>query len=116
MPRLSAAPYGVASNSPTLRYVMDKHGALPKNEPALVELGGVLTGTSSIPRGDVPIPIGVVADDVLVAGEPLAVTIESEPGRASTRVVVEEATGARMQRVELPVPLTEMATATHPRA
>ena len=72
VPRLSAAPYGVASNSPTLRYVMDKHGALPKNEPALVELGGVLTGTSSIPRGGVPIPIGVVADDVLVAGETLA--------------------------------------------
>ena len=81
VPRLSAAPYGVASNSPTLRYVMDKHGALPKNEPALVELGGVLTGTSTVPRGDVPIPIGVVADDVLVAGETLDVTIESEPGR-----------------------------------
>ena len=50
VPRLSAAPYGVASSSPTLHYVMDKHGALPKNEPALVELGGVLTGTSTVPR------------------------------------------------------------------
>jgi hypothetical protein len=93
VPRLSAAPYGVASNSPSLRYVMDKHGALPKNEPALVELGGVLTGTSSIPRGDVPIPIGVVADDLLVAGESLAVTIESEPGRRLDATVVEEAGG-----------------------
>ena len=45
VPRLSAAPYGVSGDSPTIRYVMDKHGALPKNEAALVELAGVLTGS-----------------------------------------------------------------------
>jgi len=44
-----------------------------------------------------PIPIGVVADDVLVAGEPLAVSIESEPGRRLDATVVEEGTGTEFR-------------------
>jgi hypothetical protein len=98
VPRLSAAPYGVASDSPILHYVMDKHGALPKNDAALVELGGVLTGTSSIPRG-VPVPIGVRADDVLLPDEVLEVAIESEPGRPLDVVVVDQATLASSRGV-----------------
>ncbi|MGH8977299.1 MAG: esterase/lipase family protein [Acidimicrobiia bacterium] len=96
VPRLSAAPYGVASDSPLLRYVMEKHGALPKHEPGLVELGGVLTGSETIPRG-VPVPIGVCADDVLMSGEVLDVTIESEPGRRLEAIVVAAATGATVR-------------------
>ena len=108
VPRLSAAPYGVSGDSPTIRYVMDKHGALPKNEAALVELAGVLTGSEWRPR-DVPFPIGVAcAADVLVAGEALDATVESEPGRDLTALVVgAAAAGTRMQRVELPVHLTD---------
>jgi pimeloyl-ACP methyl ester carboxylesterase len=82
VPRLSAAPYGVASDAPILRYVQDKHGALPKNEPALVEMAGVLTGSSTIPRAEREIVIGVAATDVLLAGETLAVTIDADPALA----------------------------------
>ena len=105
---MSAAPYGVSGDSPTIRYVMDKHGALPKNEAALVELAGVLTGSDWRPR-DVPFPIGVAcAEDVLVAGEALDATVESEPGRDLTALVVgAAAAGTKLQRVELPVPLTD---------
>jgi pimeloyl-ACP methyl ester carboxylesterase len=92
VPRLSAAPYGVPSDAPSLRYVMDKHGALPKNEPVLVELGGVLTGTSTIPR-DVPHPIGVSARDVLLAGETLDVEIEADPDLSLDVAIADEATG-----------------------
>jgi alpha-beta hydrolase superfamily lysophospholipase len=108
VPRLSAAPYGVVGDSPTIRYVMDKHGALPKNEAALVELGGVLTGSEWRPRA-VPFPIGVAcAEDVLVAGEALDATIEHEQGRALTAMVVgAAAAGTKLQRVEQPVPLTD---------
>jgi alpha-beta hydrolase superfamily lysophospholipase len=79
VPRLSAAPYGVASDSPLLRYVQDKHGALPKNEPVLVEIGGALTGSSVIPRAEREVEIGVAANDVLLAGETLDVTIDADP-------------------------------------
>jgi pimeloyl-ACP methyl ester carboxylesterase len=82
VPRLSAAPYGVASNAPILRYVQDKHGALPKNEPALAEMAGVLTGSPTIPRGPREVEIGVTAPDVLLAGETLDVTIEADPALA----------------------------------
>jgi pimeloyl-ACP methyl ester carboxylesterase len=92
VPRLSAAPYGVASDDPTLRYVMEKHGALTKHEPALVELGGVLTGRPTIPRA-VPFDVGVSCADLLVAGESLDVSIESEPGLTFRADVVESATG-----------------------
>ena len=76
VPRLSAAPYGVAPTRRSSRYVMEKHGALPKNDAALVELGGVLTGSSWRPR-EAPMPIGVECEDVLVAGEALAATFEA---------------------------------------
>ncbi len=80
VPRLSAAPYGIASDSPTLRYVMDKHGALPMNDAVLVECEGVLTGRSSIPRALNLVDLGVSAPDVLLAGEVLDVSAETEDG------------------------------------
>jgi hypothetical protein len=68
----------------------------------------VLTGSEWRPR-DAPFPIGVAcAQDVLVAGEPLNAIVESEAGRDLTALVVgAAAAGSRMQRVELPVPLTD---------
>lgn len=79
VPRLSAAPYGVASDDPILRYVMDNHGHLPGSEVVHVELEGVLTGTSSIPRAPAH-EVGVAATDVLLAGEPIDVAVTTEPG------------------------------------
>lgn len=72
VPRLSAAPYGTASDDPVLRYVMDKHGHLPASEVVHVELDGVLTGDAVIPRAPA-LEIGVLASDVLLAGESLDV-------------------------------------------
>jgi pimeloyl-ACP methyl ester carboxylesterase len=77
VPRLSASPYGVVPSSPTLRYVMDKHGALPSNEPVWVELEGVLTASDVVAR-DADYDIGVVCEDVLAAGDALDVTVEVE--------------------------------------
>ena len=51
VPRLSAAPYGVASDSPVMRYVMEKHGALPKNEPRSSSSVACSPGTSDDPAG-----------------------------------------------------------------
>lgn len=78
VPRLSATPYGVSPDSPTVRYVKDKHGALPANDPVLVELEGVLTATDVIAR-DMGYDVGVICEDVIFAGEVLSATIESEP-------------------------------------
>ena len=113
VPRLSAAPYGVDSDSAVIRYVMEKHGALPKNDAALVELGGVLTGSSWRPR-EAPMPIGVECEDVLVAGEALAATFEAgdvaileasivgvtDAGRVQTTVPVTPGNGRAHTRVD----------------
>ena len=77
VPRLSASPYGVAPTSAIHRYVMDKHGALPSNEPVLVELEGVLTSREVIARA-AEYELGVVCDDIVVAGQPFEVTAEVE--------------------------------------
>ncbi|MEO6571218.1 MAG: hypothetical protein ABIO83_06685 [Ilumatobacteraceae bacterium] len=79
VPRLSAVPYGVKPDSPTVRYVKDKHGALPANDPVLVELEGVLTANDVIAR-DIGADIGVVTDDLLFAGDGIEATIEVESG------------------------------------
>lgn len=75
VPRLSASPYGVAPDSPTLRYVMEKHGGLCVNEPVLVELEGVLTARSITARGS-DYDIGVICDDILMAGQGVDALIE----------------------------------------
>ncbi|GAA4287655.1 lipase/acyltransferase domain-containing protein [Georgenia daeguensis] len=93
VPRLSAAPYGVASDDPILRYVMDKHGHLPASDVIQVELEGVLSGSPDIPRRIEPFRVGVLAQDVLLAGEPLEVTVSAEPGLA-IEVVLDGAPGA----------------------
>jgi hypothetical protein len=77
VPRLSAIPYGVTPASPIVRYVMDKHGALPANDALLIELEGVLTASDVVARG-ADYDVGVQCDDVLAAGDPLAVTVETE--------------------------------------
>lgn len=77
VPRLSASPYGVVPSSPIHRYVMEKHGGLPANAPVLVELEGVLTARDVIARA-ADFDLGVACDDVLLAGQPLDVTIEAE--------------------------------------
>lgn len=77
VPRLSAIPYGVTPDDAIIRYIKDKHGALPANEPVLTELEGILTAREVIAR-DVGYDIGVLLDDISIAGEPLEVTIEAE--------------------------------------
>lgn len=77
VPRLSASPYGVVPSSPIHRYVMEKHGGLPANDPLLVELEGVLTARHLVARG-IDFDLGVVCDDLLIAGQALDVTIEAE--------------------------------------
>jgi pimeloyl-ACP methyl ester carboxylesterase len=77
VPRLSSIPYGVVPSNPMIRYVKDKHGALPANEPVLAELEGVLTASDVIAK-DMDVDVGVICDDVVVAGEPIGATIEAE--------------------------------------
>lgn len=83
VPRLSAAPYGVASSDPILRYVMEKHGGLPANDPVQVELEGILTASDVIVKAS-EFDVGVICDDVIEHGDPIAVTIE-----AAAELVVE---------------------------
>jgi len=77
VPRLSAIPYGVTPDDPIVRYIKDKHGALPANAPVLTELEGVLTARQVIAR-DTSYDVGVVMDDIWMAGESIEATIEAE--------------------------------------
>jgi len=96
VPRLSAAPYGVAQSSPTLRYVMDKHGGLPANEPVLIELEGVLTAREVIARA-AEYEVGVSCDDIVLAGTPLDVAIGVESDLV-VDVLVRDQSGAVVSR------------------
>lgn len=89
VPRLSASPYGVLGSSPTIRYVMDQHGALPANEPTLVELEGVLTGSDVVARG-AEVEIGVSCDEIVRAGEPFDVAVAAEPDLVIDVVVADD--------------------------
>ena len=77
VPRLSAIPYGVTPDDAIVRYIKDKHGALPANAPVLIELEGVLTARDVIAR-DTSYDVGVVIDDIWIAGETIEATIEAE--------------------------------------
>lgn len=77
VPRLSAIPYGVTPDDAIVRYIKDKHGALPANAPVLTELEGVLTARQVIAR-DVGYDVGVLLDDIVAAGSPVEATIEAE--------------------------------------
>lgn len=77
VPRLSAIPYGVTPDDAIIRYIKDKHGALPANAPVLTELEGVLTAREVIAR-DTSYDVGVLVDDVWFAGETIDATIEAE--------------------------------------
>ncbi len=77
VPRLSSIPYGVLPSSPMIRYVKDKHGALPANEPVLAELEGVLTASDVIAK-DMDVDLGVICDDLVMAGSSIDATIEVE--------------------------------------
>lgn len=77
VPRLSAIPYGITPDDAIVRYIKDKHGALPANAPVLTELEGVLTARDVIAR-DTSYDVGVVMDDVRIAGETVDATIEAE--------------------------------------
>ncbi len=77
VPRLAAIPYGVAPDDAIIRYIKDKHGALPANAPVLTELEGVLTASDVIAR-DTSYDVGVVMDDIWMAGEAIEATIEAE--------------------------------------
>ena len=77
VPRLAAIPYGITPDDAIVRYIKDKHGALPANAPVLTELEGVLTASNVIAR-DTSYDVGVVMDDIWMAGQALEATIEAE--------------------------------------
>jgi hypothetical protein len=98
VPRLSASPYAVEPSSPSLRYVMDKHGGLPANQPGFVELEGVLTASDIVARA-AEFDVGVACDDVTVAGETLEVEITTDPGVVVDVVVTDDAGGAQQRSI-----------------
>ena len=77
VPRLAAIPYGITPDDAIVRYIKDKHGALPANAPVLTELEGVLTASEVIAR-DTSYDVGVVMDDIWMAGQAVEATIEAE--------------------------------------
>lgn len=77
VPRLAAIPYGITPDDAIVRYIKDKHGALPANAPVLTELEGVLTASDVIAR-DTSYDVGVVMDDIWMAGQAVEATIEAE--------------------------------------
>jgi pimeloyl-ACP methyl ester carboxylesterase len=104
VPRLSATPKALQSDSPTIRWIADQHGALQSNQAALDELEGVLTATPVVHRAPVGITLGVRLEDLALAGEPVPVEATVTGGERvalQARVLDEqghEVTVVRLQR------------------
>jgi hypothetical protein len=73
VPRLAARPRSVPGDSPTLVHIGDSHGAIHANTAVLDHLEGILTGNRAEHREAAYVDIGVTADDITPAGQPLHV-------------------------------------------
>ncbi|HEV8564802.1 MAG TPA: hypothetical protein VGR41_07790 [Actinomycetota bacterium] len=102
VPRLAAAPKGVDPDSNILRWPADKHGSLQSNESLFAELHGVLTARPVHYRGLKPNELRVDTEELLLAGEPLAIAVEAND-RLSIEASVTDEKGVEVARVPLPV-------------
>jgi alpha-beta hydrolase superfamily lysophospholipase len=82
VPRIAAYPKRLADDDATIHYVCDTHGALPASRGVLDQIDGILTSSNRRYRAP-ELPIGVAADDVFLAGEPITVTAHTEDRRAA---------------------------------
>ena len=77
VPLTGATPAGSGLDSNTLRRIADKHGNLQRNPAALDEIESILTTPSITARGPSDkLETRVTVPELLLAGEPLPVTVE----------------------------------------
>jgi hypothetical protein len=102
VPRLSAAPKGLDPDDPTIVTVVDQHGALQSNAFVLDLLEGALTAAHIRRRAAAPIAVAVAADELVFAGEPIAVTARPlEHHRIALRVDAIDEVGATVATIQL---------------
>jgi hypothetical protein len=98
VPRLAARPKGLTGDSPTLHHSVNIHGHLPAAQGVLDEIDGVLTATP-VEHYAVHFPIGVTADDVIIAGERMEVAAECPDRTALLEAeVLTDPAGTRISR------------------
>jgi Lecithin:cholesterol acyltransferase len=94
VPLVGACRADVTMDSPVLRRVPDKHGNLQRNRAALDELEGILTAHRVYVRGPGPTEAAVDVPELIMAGEPLPVSVQLPDGpRAAVRIAVTDESG-----------------------
>ncbi|GAA4457712.1 lipase family alpha/beta hydrolase [Phytohabitans houttuyneae] len=98
VPRFAAYPKGFGDRFPALSWSAQTHGGLPGHRGVLDQIDGVLTGTGVEFRAS-GTAIGVEADPLVLAGEPLTVRAEStDPALLMDAQLIEPATGTPVAR------------------
>ena len=73
VPALSAMPKAVVPDSPLVRHVTERHGALQGNRSVFDEIEGILNASEVVHRAATDLPVDVRVAEVLNPGEDLAV-------------------------------------------
>jgi pimeloyl-ACP methyl ester carboxylesterase len=108
---LVAGPKGVPLDSNTLRRIADKHGDLHRNSSALDELEGILTSMPIVAKAALETELRVDLPELLLAGQPLHVTVERS-GRDAVKITMTDEAGNAEVRTPRPRGGTVAATFT----
>ena len=104
VPRLSAAPKGIASSSDTIATIADQHGSLQSNQAVLDLIEGALTGTDVErlgPGDDTMCEVGLEVPDLLAVDEDLTVTVRASRARRPLLVRVLDERNGEVARATL---------------
>ena len=82
VPALSAMPEAVRADSPIIRHVTERHGALQSNRSVFDEIEGVLTASKVTHRAPTDTQVDVRVEDVFEAGESPMVEAVFPPGQS----------------------------------
>ena len=88
-----AGPRGIPLDDPTLKRIADKHGALQCNNAVLDEIEGILTAKPIIPKAGDRVEPRVGVPELILAGEPLSVTVDLAGAREAIRITLTPETG-----------------------
>lgn len=95
VPCLAAVPPGTRTDSPIIRWIPDRHGALPGNRALLDELEGVLSAPQGVRRGAPgAVEVGVRVEELVMTGEEITVevAVTGEPVGLQASVLHESGT------------------------
>lgn len=101
VPRFAAIPKAIAPTSPVIHFVPDQHGSLQSNRAVLDQLEGILSSQPVIHYATPTAQLGLEADALLLAGEPLAVMARLEGERMALLASLYDEAGRRIAQQPL---------------